>query len=167
MFDIREDDLSGAATLELLAIHLAGMQASSPPDCCHTLDLSGLKQPNVTVWSASYDGNLAAIGALKILDSSTAEVKSMRTHPNFLRKGAGSAILDHIIAVAEARGIERLSLETGSGPLFEPALALYRRRGFKSGGAFSEYKEDSFTQFFHLELRGSRNSFGPSAAVVV
>ena len=31
MFEIVEDDLSGAATRNLLAIHLNGMSASSPP----------------------------------------------------------------------------------------------------------------------------------------
>jgi GNAT superfamily N-acetyltransferase len=38
----------------------------------------------------------------------------MHTAEAARRKGAGSAILEHIISVARSRGISRLSLETGS-----------------------------------------------------
>lgn len=91
-------------------------------------------------------------GALKMLDGGRAEVKSMRTDPDYLRKGAGSAILDTIIATAKARGVGRLSLETGSGEAFEPALALYRKRGFTDGAAFGDYRPSEFNQFLHLDL---------------
>ena len=152
MLDIREDDLAGAATRELLAIHLQGMHASSPPGHVFALDLSGLQSPGVTVWAAWEDGTLLAIGALKQLDASTGEVKSMRTHPDHLRKGAAAAILEHIIAVARSRGLSRLSLETGRGPAFEPALALYRKRGFTNGEAFADYEPSEFNQFLHMSL---------------
>jgi putative acetyltransferase len=48
--------------------------------------------------------------------------------------------------------MSRVSLETGSGPAFEPALALYRRRGFQPGEAFGDYEVSAFNQFFHLAL---------------
>lgn len=76
----------------------------------------------------------------------------MRTHPSFIRMGAGSAILDTIIAAARARRVRRLSLETGSGAVFEPALALYRKRGFVNGAAFAKYRPSDFNQFLHLDL---------------
>ena len=76
----------------------------------------------------------------------------MRTHPHFLRMGAGAAILETIITAATVRGIRRLSLETGSGPAFEPALALYRRRGFRNGMASGGYEQSAFNQFLHLDL---------------
>ena len=152
MFDIREDDLSEPQTRALLAIHLAGMHANSPPSHVRALDLSGLQGPEVTVWSAWHDDRVAAIGALKMLADGNGEVKSMRTHPDFLRTGAGAAILETIIAAATAQGARRLSLETGSGPAFEPALALYRRRGFIDGEAFADYERSSFNQFLHLAI---------------
>jgi putative acetyltransferase len=151
-FEIRQDDLSGEAVRELLALHLSGMRASSPPGHSFALDLSGLQTPDVTVWTAWAGASLATIGALKDLGGGAAEVKSMRTHPDHLRKGAARALLDHIIAEARARGVSRLSLETGSGEPFEAALALYRARGFKSGGAFADYVPSAFNQFLHLEL---------------
>lgn len=151
-FEIRVDDLSGAQTRDLLALHLRGMYDSSPPEAVFALDLSGLRDPAVTLWGA-WDGNrLAAIGALKMLGAHDAEVKSMRTHPDFLRRGAAAALLDHAIGTARARGVRRLSLETGRGPMFEPALAMYRRRGFADGGPFSDYAPNDFSQFLHLDL---------------
>ena len=152
MFDIREDDLSSEQTQALLAIHLASMHANSPPGSVFALDLSGLMSPEITVWTAWRGDRVASVGALKMLGFDTAEIKSMRTHPDFLRQGAAAAILEHIISVARARGVLRLSLETGSGSAFEPALALYRRRGFLYGCVFSDYEKSDFNQFLHLEL---------------
>jgi putative acetyltransferase len=152
MLVIRQDDLSGDGARALLALHLSGMHQNSPPGHVFALDLSGLQATNVTVWSA-WDGDaVAGIGALKELGNGTGEVKSMRTHPAHLRKGVGAALLEHIIGAARSRGFTRLSLETGSGLAFEPALALYRRRGFKEGAAFGDYVRSDFNQFFHLAL---------------
>ncbi|PZU46694.1 MAG: N-acetyltransferase [Sphingomonas sp.] len=154
-FRVAPDDLTGEQTRELLRLHLAGMHASSPPGHSFALDLSGLQAPEVTVWSAWDGAKLAAVGALKALPDGNGEVKSMRTHPDFLRRGAGVAVLEVIIAEARARGVARLSLETGSGAAFEPALALYRRRGFVNGEAFADYVPSDFNQFLHLDLRAA------------
>jgi hypothetical protein len=117
------------------------------------LDLTGLQSSDVTVWSAWVGPSIAGIGALKDLRDGCGEVKSMRTHPHFLRQGVAAQLLEHIIRVAQDRGMRRLSLETGTGPAFEPALALYRRRGFISGPAFGSYpRNSSFNQYLHLDL---------------
>jgi putative acetyltransferase len=151
--DIRIDDLSGAPTQDLLAFHLRGMQAWSPPESVHALDLSALKTPDITVWTV-WDGDaIAGIGAMRQLSSSQGELKSMRTHPDHLRKGVAAALLEHIISEAKARGLSQLSLETGSGPAFDPALSLYRRRGFVDGPAFGGYVATDFNRFLHLTLQ--------------
>jgi putative acetyltransferase len=152
MFAVRDDDLSGEATRRLLALHLAGMHANSPPDGVYALDLSGLKAPEVIVWSVWEGDEVIGIGALKELGNGEGEVKSMRTHPNHLRRGVAALLLDHIVTEAKARGLTRLSLETGSGPAFEAALALYRSRGFVDGEAFSDYQSSAFNEFLHLPL---------------
>lgn len=149
---IREDDLSDKAVRALLAAHLSGMQANSPPVHVFALDLSGLKAPGVTVWTAWAGGDIAGIAALKDLGAAAGEIKSMRTHPDHLRKGVAAALLDHIVGEARRRRMTRLSLETGSGPAFEPALALYRSRGFVDGEAFGDYVRSDFNQFLHLGL---------------
>jgi putative acetyltransferase len=152
-FEIREDDLTGDAIRSLLAIHVAGMRANSPPASVYALDLSGLQAPDVTVWTVWRGERLMAVGALKDLGDGAGELKSMRTHPEQLRKGAASALLDHIITEARARGMRTLSLETGSGSYFDPALTLYRKRGFVNGAAFGAYAQSAFNQFLHLNLR--------------
>ena len=152
VLEIKEDDLSGVPTRALLALHLAGMQETTPPEFVFALDLSGLKQPNITVWSAWDGREVAGIGALKELGDGVGEVKSMRTAPRHLRKGVARALLEHIIGEARRRGLSRLSLETGTGPAFQPAIALYLDRGFAPGDAFSDYQPSEFNRFLHLEL---------------
>ena len=117
--EIREDDLKSEQTRDLLRLHLNGMHENTPAKHVFALDLSGLQAPGITVWSAWSDGRIAGIGALKELGNGTAEVKSMRTHPDHLRKGVGAAILERIVQEARRRGVRRLSLETGRGPAFE------------------------------------------------
>ena len=152
MFEIRQDDLSGEATRSLLALHLAGMHANSPPGSVFALDLSGLLMPEVTVWTVRHGDRIAGVGALKALGDGSGELKSMRTHPDMLRRGVAALLLDHMIGEARARGLTRLSLETGSGPAFDPALSFYRGRGFVDGEAFSGYERSAFNQFLHLSL---------------
>jgi putative acetyltransferase len=141
-----------ARVLDLLGVHLDGMHANSPPGNVFALDLSGLKAPGLSFYTA-WDGEaLMGMGALKALDEGSGEIKSMRTHEAHLRKRVAARLLEHIIAKARARGYHRLSLETGSGPAFDAALGLYRRYGFLEGGAFGEYEKSEFNQFFHLAL---------------
>lgn len=98
-------------------------------------------------------GENASISALKITTDGNAEVKSARTHPDFLRIGADAAILETIIAATKRYGVQRLSLETGSRPAFELALKLYWLRRFVKAAAFGSYIPSELNQFFHLELR--------------
>lgn len=148
MTEIRNGGLDAPQVIELLRLHAAGMLANSPPESCHFLDLSGLRVPEVSFWSA-WDGDaLLGIGALKQLDGQHGEIKSMRTAPDQLRRGTGAKILSHILQVARERGYRRLSLETGSGEAFEPACALYRQFGFTDCAAFGDYPtDDPFSRF--------------------
>ncbi len=142
-----EDDLSGVPIRALLERHFAGMLANSPAGSCHFLDFEGLKAPGITFWSIHRGGELAGCGALRMHDARHGEIKSMRTADAFLRQGVAAHMLEHIIAEAKARGAERLSLETGSGPAFEPAHQLYRRYRFEDCGPFADYRSDPFSRF--------------------
>lgn len=145
-------DLSDPDVQALIAFHQRAMLEGSPPGLSFALDLSGLQNPAVTVWAARVDGRVAAIGALKQLDEMSGEIKSMRTDPEFLRQGLAAALLETIIDHARSLGLTTLSLETGTGPAFDPALALYRRRGFENGPAFADYVLTDFNQCLHLQL---------------
>jgi putative acetyltransferase len=152
MLDIRRDDLSSPAARALLGLHHEEMHVHSPPGSVHALDLAALQAPGIDVWTAWRGEEIAGIGALRQLDGNSGEIKSMRTNPDHLRTGVAAALLEHIIAEAEGRGLRLLSLETGSGPAFAPALALYRRRGFVDGEPFGDYRRTDFNQFLHLPL---------------
>ena len=150
--DIRLGDFNDDRVKALLTRHLEGMHANSPAGHVFALDWSGLQKPEITFYALWNGDELWGFGALKELDSQSGEVKSMRTADAHLRKGAAARILEHIIEEASRRGYSRLSLETGSGLPFEPALALYRKRGFVNGAAFGDYEQSPFNQFLHLEL---------------
>ena len=151
MFDVIEDDLSRPQSRDLIALHLAGMNETVPVGA-RFLDLSDLQRPDVMVWSAWEGSRIASIGALKALPDGNGEIKSMRTHPDFLGRGAGACILKFIITAASSRGLQRLSLETGSGKAFRAAMALYQRYGFVEGEAYANHKKTTFNHFLHLDL---------------
>jgi len=149
---IIEDFLSGSEIQALLRLHAEGMVANSPADACHFLDLSGLQDPAVTVWSAWDGGDLAGCGALREINAAHGEVKSMRTAPDHLGRGVGRLLLQHIVEQASERGYERLSLETGAGEPFGAAVHLYEKFGFERCGPFAGYEANEFSQFFTLAL---------------
>lgn len=141
-------DLTDHQVVALLDLHLRSAHANSPPGSVFALDLSGLRDPAVAVWAVWEDETLLGLGALKLLGDGHAELKSMRTAPDHLRRGVGAAMLDHLIGQARARGIARLSLETGSHAAFEPAHALYARAGFVACPPFAGYADTVFARYF-------------------
>lgn len=149
---IIEDDLSGAEVADLLGEHLSGMAEHSPPESIHALDLTALRALGITFWTAWEGPVLLGCGALKELDAQHGEIKSMRTSNAHLGKGVASAILRHLIEESIKRAYARLSLETGSGPAFEPAHSLYTKFGFRYCDPFGGYKKDPFSRCMTLEL---------------
>lgn len=144
---IQLDDLQGPEIHALLEAHMRGMHALSPPESVHALDLDGLRQPNVRFWTAWDGADLLGCGALKQLDAEHAEIKSMRTAEQHLRKGVARALLAHIVEQAQALGLRRLSLETGPVPGFAAAHRLYQAFGFQECGPFADYKLDPHSVF--------------------
>ena len=138
----RLGDLRDPAVAALLEEHLEDMQAASPPESKHALDLDGLRKPGITFWTAWDSDLLVGCGALKELDATHGEIKSMRTTAAYRGRGVASAMLGHITDEAARRGYRRLSLETGSGDFFAPARALYAKFDFVVCEPFGDYKPD-------------------------
>jgi putative acetyltransferase len=145
--EIAVDDLTGPEIAAFLREHVEEMRATSPQDSMHALDLAALRAPGITFWSVHDEGRLVGCGAIKRLDDRHAEVKSMRAAADRKRSGIASAMLEHILAEARARGFSRLSLETGSGSHFEPARRLYEKFGFEYCGPFGDYRLDPHSVF--------------------
>lgn len=132
----------------LLEQHLDEMRSISPPESKHALDIEALRATDITFWSVrDNDHALMGCGALKLLDKTHAEIKSMRTDPAHRRMGVAGALLAHIIDYAQSAQIARLSLETGAQDHFAPARALYERFGFVPCGPFGGYREDPNSVF--------------------
>ena len=149
---IKIDDLNGPEIAALLQEHLEDMYATSPPDSVHALDLTALRQPEITFWTLWDGDSLAGCGAMKHLSPRHAEIKSMRTAGTYRGQGVASAILQHIIHEAEQRAYQRLSLETGSMAFFAPARRLYMRFGFTLCGPFGDYIDDPNSVFMTKEM---------------
>jgi putative acetyltransferase len=150
--EIRLDDLTGPEIRALLEEHLRNMHELSPPESVHALDLAALRKPDVTFWTVWLRSELVGCGALKALTPAHGEIKSMRTATTHRRKGVARAMLEHIIAEAHRRRYERLSLETGSQPEFEPARRLYERFGFTCCPPFGDYLQDPNSVFLTRTL---------------
>jgi putative acetyltransferase len=149
---IRPDDLTDPAIHALLEEHLQDMHALSPRESVHALDLERLRHPSISFWSAWDGATLLGCAALRELDAGHGEIKSMRTPDAQRRRGAGKALLAHIIDEAGRRGYRRLSLETGSQDGFKPAQTLYAQAGFAVCGPFGDYREDPNSVFMTRAL---------------
>ncbi len=160
---IRLDDLRGPEIRALLEEHLADMRRISPPESVHALDLDALRRPEISFWTVWAGGEMLGCGALKELDSSHGEIKSMRTAAAHRGKGVARAVLAHAVDEATRRGYGRLSLETGSQPDFEPARRLYASFGFTFCGPFADYAEDPNSVFMTLALPAPVGLEGPAA----
>lgn len=144
-FVITAEAPDSADVLALLDRHLEEMHRCSPACKVHALPARRLADPNVTFFTARADGELAAIGALREFDAARGEIKSMRAADAWRGKGAGRAMLGHLLAEARARGYQWLGLETGRHPVFEPAQRLYARHGFRECPPFGDYVSDDFS----------------------
>ena len=149
---IRIDDLLGPEIARLLAAHVAFCRAESPPQSAHVLDLESLRAPDITFWSAWDGPELLGCAALKELDPSHGEVKSMHTAARQRGGGVGLALLRHLAGEARRRGYRRLCLETGSMAAFAPARALYIRFGFVACPPYNGYRHDPHSVFMTIEL---------------
>jgi putative acetyltransferase len=151
---IAVDDPRAEDVRTLLDTHLAFSREVTPPGHVHALDIDGLLDPAVTFFSARRDGVLLAVGALKRLDESHAELKSMHTSAAVRGQGVGRAMVDHLLAIAADRRYQRVSLETGTVDAFLPARRLYARVGFKACEPYGEYTVNPHSTCMTIKIEG-------------
>lgn len=161
---IRVETEFGPAFQALLAFHLAEFARHTAAESMHALNLDGLRDPGMTLWTAweseprgeqgapAASAALMGMGGLKRLDALHGEIKSMRTAPGFQRRGVAAAILGVIVEHARAQGLTRLSLETGSQPHYAPARAFYEAHGFTLCPPFADYWDDPSSLFMTRTL---------------
>jgi putative acetyltransferase len=122
--------------------HTADMHADTPPESIHMMDKTTLAAPGIRFFVLRDAGVPLAMGAYKRIDATHAEIKSMHVLSEARGRGLSKAMLEHLVAAAQADGIARLSLETGVQPTFIAARALYERAGFMDCPPFEGYGPD-------------------------
>ena len=142
MFKSLEGNFDNPKVHELLSKHFVELRAASPEGSAHVLDIPGLKVSSIKFWSLWQDENLIGCGALKFLDESHGEFKSIRIHDNFRNKGYGINVINHLINEAKKLKIKKISIETGAGDFFLPARKLFKKCKFEECQPFAHYKED-------------------------
>ena len=150
---ITQGDFTDPRVVDLLRIHFTTARSQTAPGSAHALDITQLQSPDINFWTIWEEHTLLGCGALKLLSADHGEVKSMHTAQAVRRRGAGSAMLRHIIQTARERGLSRLSLETGASEYFVPARSFYKRHGFVECPPFADYVLDSNSVFMSLDLR--------------
>lgn len=145
--DPRVDDVR-----QLVEHHLEFGRLHSPPQDAHALEIDGLLNPAVTLFSIRRRAELVAIGALKQLDDQHAELKTMHTAEYVCGLGIGRAMLDYLLTVARERGFEHVSLETGSMEAFAPARSLYMSAGFTSCEPFGDTRRSPNSTYMTVRV---------------
>ena len=146
------DDPRRPDVQSLLARHLEFSLGQTPPEHSFALGVDGLLDPAITLFSCRDGGSLLGVGAIKHLDATHAEIKSMHTAQAARGRGIGRALLGHLLDAARARGFRRVSLETGTTAAFAPARALYHSAGFVTCGPFASYQPSEDNFFMTLDL---------------
>jgi putative acetyltransferase len=127
--------------------HTADMHADTPPESIHMMDKGALAAPGIRFFVLRDEGQALAMGAVKRIDATHGEIKSMHVLTEARGRGLSKAMLDHLEAAARADGFTRLSLETGVQPTFVAARALYARAGFVDCPPFEGYWDDPNSVF--------------------
>jgi len=138
---------------ELLKKHFIELRSVSPEGSAHVLDIPGLKVDSIKFWSLWENNQLIGCGALKFLDDSHGEFKSIRIADKFRKNGLGIKIIEHLINEAKKLNIKKISVETGSGEFFSSARKLFKKFGFESCKPFAHYKEDPNSCYFSLDIK--------------
>jgi putative acetyltransferase len=137
---------------ELIARHFALMHSLSPPESVHAQDAAALVASGAVLLAAAEGEHVLGIGAVKMIAPEHAELKSMHTVAEARGRGVARALLLALLDEARRLGAQRVSLETGAEPEFEPARALYLRNGFALCGPFGTYSPDPLSVFMTRAL---------------
>ena len=122
--------------------HTADIHAETPPESIYMMDKGALAAPGIRLFVLREGGVPLAMGAIKRIDTTNAEIKSMHVLTEARGRGLSRLMLDQLVTAARSDGFTRLSLETGIQSTFIAARALYARAGFEDCGPFGDYTLD-------------------------
>ncbi len=143
--NIAKADPNECDIAKLLAGHL---DEAENQDCSHAFGIKRLSQDDIHFFAARDETHaLMGVAALKALGSDHGEIKSVRTHDDFLRRGVSRALMAKITIAAKELGMNRLSLETHSTLAYAAARALYEKLDYNYCDAFGDYGDDPLSVY--------------------
>jgi len=153
MITIARESPTGPDLALLMARHTLDMHADTPSESIHMMDAGELAaQPGISFFVMRDGGVPVGMGAFKRIGPDHAEIKSMHVLAEARGRGLSRRMLDHLTAEARDAGITRLSLETGTQPMFEPARRLYLSAGFCECPPFEGYRLDPNSVFMTIVI---------------
>lgn len=128
---------------DFLALIRQHLEFSNQDNCTHALGLAELQKPDIRMFVVrDTEGALMGCAALKTLDATSGEIKSVRTHDDHLRKSVSRTLMAHIETVARESGMDALYLETHNTPQYAAACRLYGALGYRYCGPFGDYTQN-------------------------
>ena len=132
MMEIRQyiaSDHDAVWDLHNVALNEVGAHAGNGPwdDDLHRIEAEYLNAGG-EFYVGTLDGRIVAMGALKRLTSTKAEICRMRVHPDLQRMGLGTQILLKLEQRARELGFRSLTLETTAGQV--AAIRMYTKAGY-------------------------------------
>jgi GNAT superfamily N-acetyltransferase len=125
----RQEDQSAVWELHVLGLQQMGAYGGDGPwddDMRHIEEHYYQHEGEFLI--GEYEGKVAAMGAFRKTGEHEAEIKRMRTHPDFQGKGFAQRIYELLETKARALGYLRLHLDTGVNLIL--AQKLYLKNGF-------------------------------------
>ncbi len=147
-------DLDAEDVRQLLAFHV---EAGRSHCASHVYGAERLIASGTVMFEARDEhGRLMGFAGLKQLSGTEGEIKSVRTHPEHLRKGVCRALMEHVTAHARSLGLKRLLLETHPTAQYAAARALYERLGYQYCPPFGDYEDTGESVFMMREIEALR-----------
>ena len=108
-----------------LAEHFGTLDPARNPDLRDIAGFYGAEN----FYVAFVGDEMVGTAALKHESDGSCRIARMSVRPEYRRRGVGTAMLDHLLSVAAARGYTRIVLETTRD--WHAAQAFYRANGFR------------------------------------
>ena len=126
----RASDHDAVWDLHNIALNEVGAHAGNGPwdDDLHRIEVEYIEAGG-EFYVGTIDGRIVAMGALKRLTDTEAEICRMRVLPDHQRRGLGTRILSKLEKRARELGFRTLTLETPAGQV--AAIRMYTKAGYE------------------------------------
>ena len=128
------------------------MLAMYPPESNHLDDISELSGSNVCFVGAFIDDQLAAIGAVKMMDDDGiyGEIKRVYVDTQFRGQNLAATVMEYLEQHLISNSVPIARLETGDKQT--AAIGLYEKLGYQIRDPYGSYIEDPLSIFMEKKL---------------